>query len=155
MCIMLPLLLLVPSYDLDSASCALLTTLEHNLLGSNCSVDPHRQRECFTEYEDRLAELRRAARAEQRGAQPECRLRGLGLGLCEAGRQFLPGTQPDVVSEAQNIYSMWMKQLTRHETRDKDCARFVKFHALRWNPLVFLWAEAGVSGAWDTAIVPW
>lgn len=111
---------------------------------------------CLATYEEQLQEAQRATRVQQAATRvPTCRLEGLGQNLCRAGRRLLPGTQPEMTAEAQNIYSVWMRQLARHETKDRDCARFEKFHALRWNPLVFVWAEAGTSGSWDTALVPW
>lgn len=159
---------LVLAEEHECSSLTRLNALEDALL-ANCSATPGQASsptgtlrvsmhlaKCLATYEEQLQAAQRATRVQQAATRvPKCRLEGLGQNLCRAGRRLLPGTQPEMTAEAQNIYSVWMRQLARHETKDRDCARFEKFHALRWNPLVFVWAEAGTSGSWDTALVPW
>jgi hypothetical protein len=140
----------------DDQACEKLNHAESSLL--NCSADSGLPvTRCLKRYEMLLRAVKTATRDGQAAInQPSCRLAGLGRGLCSSARSILgSGTRQIVQREAQNIYAVWMKQLGSHETNDRDCARFHLQHDLRWNPLVWLWAEAGKSGAWDTALVPW
>ena len=120
----------------------------------NCSQGL-RRKSCLSRYESLLQKAQTATRVGQAATNnPPCRMAGLGRTLCSAAKSVLDHAQSSINSEAQNIYAFWMKQLGRHEVSARDCARFHLFHKLKWNPLVFLWAQAGTSGAWDSALVP-